>query len=47
MNDAGMILAAMAGFLLGILGGLLFLAGKNRQMAELKGAIRGCEEEYS
>ena len=45
MNEAGMILAVMAGILVGTIGGLLFLAGRNRQMAELKAAIRGIEED--
>ena len=45
MNEAGMILAGMAGILVGIIGGLLVLAGKNRQMMEMKDAIRGSEEE--
>jgi DNA recombination protein RmuC len=45
MNDAGIILAVMAGVLVGIIGGLLFLAGKNRQMTELKGEIKSIEED--
>jgi DNA recombination protein RmuC len=45
MNEAGIILAVMAGVLVGIAGGLLFLAGKNRQMVELKESIRNFEEE--
>jgi DNA recombination protein RmuC len=45
MNEAGIILAVMAGVLLGIIGGLLFLTGKHRQIMELKGTINGLEEE--
>lgn len=45
MNDAGMILAVMAGVLVGIGGALLLLAGKNRQIAELMGEIKGREED--
>jgi DNA recombination protein RmuC len=45
MNDAGIILAVMAGVLVGIIGGLLFLAGKNRQMTELKSEIKSIEED--
>jgi DNA recombination protein RmuC len=45
MNEAGIILAVMAGVLVGIAGGLLFLAGKNRQMVELKESIRNFEED--
>ena len=45
MNEAGMILAAIAGVLLGTAGGLLVLAGKNRQIAEMKGVITELEEE--
>jgi len=44
MSDAGVILAVMAGVLIGIVGALLMLTGKNRQMAELKDSIRGFEE---
>jgi DNA recombination protein RmuC len=45
MNEAGMILAVMAGVLIGAGGALLFLAGKNRQIAELKGEIKDREED--
>ena len=45
MNDAGMILVVMAGVLVGIGGALLLLAGKNRQIAELMGEIKGREED--
>jgi DNA recombination protein RmuC len=45
MIDTGILLAVLAGVLIGILGGLLFLAGKNRQMAELKDEIKGFEED--
>ena len=45
MNDAGMILVVMAGILVGIGGALLLLAGKNRQIAELMGEIKGREED--
>ncbi len=45
MNEAGIILAVMAGVLVGIAGGLFFLAGKNRQIAELKAGIKGIEED--
>ena len=44
MSDAGVILAVMAGILIGIVGGLLMLIGKNRRMAELKVSIRNFEE---
>ncbi|MBW2505833.1 MAG: DNA recombination protein RmuC [Deltaproteobacteria bacterium] len=45
MSDAGVILAVMAGVLIGIVGGLLMLTGKNRRMAELKDSIRDFEED--
>jgi len=45
MNDAVMILVVMAGVLVGIGGALLLLAGKNRQIAELMGEIKGREED--
>jgi len=45
MNEAGMILALLAGLLVGILISFFFLAGKNRQMAELKRSIKGLEED--
>jgi DNA recombination protein RmuC len=45
MDEAGLILALLAGLLIGIVGALFFLAGKNRQMAELKQNIRGLEED--
>ena len=45
MNEAEMILAVMAGVLAGTAGALLFLAGKNRQIAELKGEIKGLEND--
>jgi DNA recombination protein RmuC len=45
MNEAGIILAVMAGVLLGIIGGLLFLTGKHRQIMELKSTINGLEED--
>ena len=45
MDDAGMILALLAGLLIGIVGALFFLAGKKRQMDELKQGIRGLEED--
>lgn len=44
MNEAGVILAAIAGILIGIIGGMLFLAGKNRQIAELRDSMHSCEE---
>jgi DNA recombination protein RmuC len=44
MNEAGVVLAALAGFLIGIIGGLLLLAGKNRQIGELRDSNRSCEE---
>jgi DNA recombination protein RmuC len=47
MNEAGMILAVMAGVLVGIGGALLFLIGKNRQIAELKAEIKGREEDVA
>jgi len=43
MNEAGIIFSVLAGVLLGLVGGLLFLAGKNRQMAELRGEARELE----
>jgi DNA recombination protein RmuC len=45
MNEAEMILAVMAGVLAGTAGALLFLAGKNRQIAELKGEVKGLEND--
>lgn len=45
MDEAGIILAVMAGVLVGIIGGLLFLAGKNRRIAEAKAAIKSLEAE--
>jgi len=45
MAEAGIILALLAGILIGIVGALFFLAGKNRQMAELKESIRKVEED--
>jgi len=45
MDEAGIILAIMAGLLVGIAGGLLLLAGKNRQLTELQGKIRSLEED--
>lgn len=47
MNDAGMILVVIAGVLVGIGGALLLLAGKNRQIAELMGEIKGREEDVA
>jgi len=47
MNEAGVILAVMAGIVVGIAGGLLLLAARNRQMTELKDAIRGYEEDIA
>ncbi len=40
MNETGMILAVLAGIVIGIIGSLLFLAGKNRQITELQEKIR-------
>jgi len=45
MNEAEMILAVMAGVLAGTAGALLFLAGKNRQIVELKGEVKGLEND--
>ncbi|MDX1777107.1 MAG: DNA recombination protein RmuC, partial [Desulfobulbales bacterium] len=45
MYDAGTLVAVIVGFLLGIIGALLLLAGKNRQVAELKGEIKDIEED--
>jgi len=45
MIETEIILAMMAGILVGIAGGLLFLAGKNRQMTELRSGIKSLEEE--
>jgi DNA recombination protein RmuC len=45
MNEPEIILAVLAGILIGTAGGLFFLAGKNRQIAELKGALKDSEEE--
>jgi len=44
MKEAGVILAAIAGALIGIVGGLLLLVGKNRQLAELRDSVRSYEE---
>lgn len=43
MNEAGIILSVMAGVLIGIGGGLLFLAGKNKLLAELQDETRELE----
>jgi len=45
MNEAGIIMAVLAGVLLGIVGGLLFLAGKSRQVAELQGDVKELADE--
>jgi len=44
MDETGIIVAVLAGVLIGITGGLLFLAVKNRQMAELKDGLKGLED---
>ncbi len=44
MNETGTILAVIAGVLIGIVGGLLFLVGKNRQLVELKADIKALED---
>jgi len=44
MNETEIILAVLAGVLVGIIGGLLFLPGKNRQIDELKRSIKEIEE---
>jgi DNA recombination protein RmuC len=45
MNEPEIILAVIAGILIGTAGVLFFLTGKNRQITELKGTIKGLEEE--
>ena len=45
MNEMGLILAVLAGIIVGITGGLLFLAGRNRRIEELKGELQGLGEE--
>jgi DNA recombination protein RmuC len=45
MNEMGLILAVLAGIIVGITGGLLFLAGKNKQIVELKGELQRLGEE--
>jgi DNA recombination protein RmuC len=40
MNDMSLVMAALAGVLVGIVGGLLFLGSKNRQVEELKGEYK-------
>jgi DNA recombination protein RmuC len=45
MSETGIILAVIAGVLVGIAGGLLLLSVKNRQMAELKDSIKDFEED--
>jgi DNA recombination protein RmuC len=45
MDEAGKILALMAGFMVVIVSGAIFLVGKNRQMAELKRKIMALEAE--
>jgi DNA recombination protein RmuC len=44
MNEGGTVLALLAGVVVGITGGLLLLAGKNRLVQELLTKIRGLEE---
>ena len=44
MDETGIIVAVLAGVLIGITGGLLFLAVKNRQMAELKDGLKDLED---
>jgi DNA recombination protein RmuC len=44
MNETGIILAVLAGVLVGITGGLLFLVGKNRQVEALKSESKGLED---
>ena len=41
MNEIGLILAVLAGVIVGIAGGLLLLAGKNKQIEELKTELKG------
>ena len=45
MNEMGLILAVLAGIIVGIIGGLLFLAGKNKQIEELKAELQGLGDE--
>ena len=45
MNEMGLILAVLAGIIVGIIGGLLFLAGKNKQIEELKAELQGLADE--
>ena len=45
MNEMGLILAVLAGIIVGITGGLLFLTGRNRRIEELKGELQGLGEE--
>jgi DNA recombination protein RmuC len=45
MNEMGLILAVLAGIMVGIIGGLLFLVGKNKQIGELKGELQKLGDE--
>lgn len=45
MNEPGIILAVTAGIIAGIVVGLLFLAGKNRRLAELKEKLGDCQDD--
>ena len=45
MNEMGLILAVLAGIIVGITGGLLFLTGRNRRIEELQGELQGLVEE--
>jgi len=45
MDGTGMILAVLAGIVIGITGGLLLLTGKNRRIRELQAEIGGIGEE--
>ena len=45
MEAAGMILALLAGLLVGIVGSFLLVTGKNRQIDELKRSSKGLDEE--
>jgi DNA recombination protein RmuC len=44
MNEMGLIMAVLAGVIVGIAGGLLFLAGKNKQIEELKTELKDLDD---
>jgi DNA recombination protein RmuC len=45
MSELGLILAVLAGIMVGIIGGLLFLAGKNKRIGELKDELQRLSDE--